>query len=220
MLFFGHAGITIGIVKACQTLSTAGRSRRSGPSLKTEFGGVERSGLLLLDAVGDKMNSIDYRSVLLGSLLPDLVDKPMWIFTNANFQWAGRGYAHTFLFNFLLLIAGLILATRRNKTSLLTTCMCSFIHLVFDRIWLSPIILWWPLLGPIPRGPTEGWFPSLWHELISNPYVFVSEIVGFVIVLYVTLRLLARERAVHFLKTGDIDWRQPHNIGNEAVQHP
>lgn len=220
VLFFGHAGITTGIVKVCQTLSTTGGRRRRGPSYRTKSGGVEVSGQPLLDEVGDKTNSIDYRFVLLGSLLPDLIDKPMWIFTDANFQWAGRGYAHTFLFNLLLLIAGLILATRRNKPSLLTICLCSFIHLVFDQMWLSPITLWWPLLGPIPRGPTEGWFSALWHGLISTPYVYVSEVVGFVVVLYVIFRLLASGKALHFLKTGHIDLRQPHDIGSEAAQQP
>jgi inner membrane protein len=151
------------------------------------------------------MRSIDYRFVLLGSLLPDIIDKPIWIFTNANFPWNGRGYAHTFLFNFVLLIAGLILTTRWNKIWLLTISLCSFIHLVLDQMWLDPTTLWWPFLGPIQREATAGWLLSLWSELISNPYVYVSEAVGLIITLYIALRLVASRRGMHFLKTGDID---------------
>ena len=79
------------------------------------------------------------------------------------------------------LLLGLILATRRNKTWLLTISLCSFIHLVFDQMWLNPATLLWPLLGPIQRGATAGWFSALWHELISDPYVYASETVGFII---------------------------------------
>ena len=216
MLFFGHIGITTGIVKVCQDVIAAS-SFVSKPRLEPQSGTTPGTKRLILSSVRVKMRSIDYRSVLLGSLLPDIIDKPAWMFTNSNFLWDGRGYAHTFLFNFSLLIASLVLTTRRNKTWLLTISLCSFIHLVFDQMWLNPTTLWWPLLGPIQRGATAGWFSALWHGLISNPYVYVPETIGFITTLYVALRLMVSGRVMHFLKTGDIDWSKP-LIGNKAAQ--
>jgi membrane-bound metal-dependent hydrolase YbcI (DUF457 family) len=206
MLFFGHIGITTGIVKVCQELIAARKPGNAEPSLESQSGTKSTGKRLLVDNIRDKMRAVDYRFVLLGSLLPDIIDKPVWMFTSSNFQWDGRGYAHTFLFNFVLFVAGLILATRRNKTWLLTISLCSFIHLVLDQMWLNPATLLWPLLGSIQRGATAGWFSTLWHELISDPYVYASETVGFIINLYTGFRLLMRGRVMHFLKTGHIGW--------------
>jgi hypothetical protein len=153
----------------------------------------------------DTIKSIDYRFVLLGSLLPDIIDKPMWLFTNNRLDWAGRGYAHTFLFNFILLAIGLILVIRWNKAWLVTIAICSFIHLIFDKMWQNPTTLWWPFLGSIPREATAGWLSELTEGLKTNPYVYISETVGFIITVYLALRLVIRKRVTHFLKTGDLD---------------
>lgn len=217
MLFFGHIGITTGIVKVCQELIMASKLGHNKTYLEPQSGTVSSTKRLLLDGIRDKMRSIDYRFVLLGSLLPDIIDKPVWMFTNSNFQWNGRGYAHTLLLNFVLLVIGLILATRRNKTRLLTISLSSFIHLVFDQMWLNPTTLLWPLMGPIQRGPTIGWLASLWHGLISNPYIYISETMGFIITLYIALCLMVSGRMMHFLKTGDIDWSKPLR-GNKAAE--
>ena len=205
MLFFGHIGITTGLVKVSQNLVVGRKSGYSENYLKPHYGKAQIRQYILLDGIRNKIKSIDYRFVLIGSLLPDIIDKPMWFFTSNNFAWAGRGYAHTFLFNLLLLIGGLILVTRWSKTWLITIALCGFIHLVFDQMWLNTTTLWWPLLGPIPREATVGWLTSMVQGLISNPYVYISETVGFIITLYIALRLIISRRVRHFLKTGDIE---------------
>ena len=206
MLFFSHIGITTGLVKVCQELVTCRKPCYSEICLKPQSGTAQSRKRVLLNIIRDKMKSIDYRFVLLGSLLPDIIDKPIWVFTSNNFKWGGRGYAHTFLFSFLLFIVGFMLVTRWKKNWLITISLCSFIHLVFDHMWLNTTTLWWPLLGSIQRTITAGWLPSLWHGLISNPYDYVTETMGFIITLYIGLRLIMSGRVMQFLKTGDIDW--------------
>ena len=205
MLFFGHIGITTGVVKVCQKLTTGRKSVRSEIPLKLHSAKDLSKHFILRGSIYDKIKSIDYRFVLLGSLLPDIIDKPMWLFTSSHFDWAGRGYAHTFLFNFLLLAIGLILVVRWNKTWLVTIALCSFIHLIFDQMWLTPTTLWWPLMGSIPREATVGWVSALTHGLKTNPYVYVSETMGFIITLYLSLRLVIQKREANFLKTGNLD---------------
>ena len=205
MLFFGHIGITTGVVKVCQKLTTGRKSVHSEIPGKLHSIKDQNKHFFLQGNIYDKIKSIDYRFVLLGSLLPDIIDKPMWLFTSNQFDWAGRGYAHTFLFNFFLLILGLILVTRWNKTWLITIALCSFIHLIFDQMWLNPTTLWWPLMGPISREATVGWLSSLTQRLKTNPYVYVSETAGFIITLYLSLRLVIQKRVTHFLKTGNLD---------------
>jgi membrane-bound metal-dependent hydrolase YbcI (DUF457 family) len=208
MLFFGHIGITTGVVKICQELTLGRESNRNEILLKSQSGKVQCRQHNPRDNIRDKIAAIDYRFVFLGSLLPDIIDKPMWLFTANNLGWAGRGYAHTFLFSLLLLIGGLILASRWNKTWLITVAVGCFFHLIFDQMWLNPTALWWPLLGPIPREAPAGWLFSLAEGLMSNPYVYISETVGFIITCYIGLRLMISGRVRYFLKTGDIDWRK------------
>jgi len=209
MLFFGHVGITTGIVKVCQELVTTRRFGQNKAYADPKSGTTQARKHLLTDNLRDKMRSVDYRFLILGSLLPDIIDKPIWMFTASNFPWNGRGYAHTFLFNFVLLIIGLILSICLGKTWFLTISVGSFFHLIFDQMWRLPVTLWWPLLGPIPRETTAGWLPSLWQALISNPYIYISETIGFIIILYLFLRLLVSHRVIFFLKTGNIDWNVP-----------
>ena len=120
MLLFGHIGITAGVVKACETLVSVSRpdnSYQSGSS--SRFGIVIRKKRLrlhhLLTGIKGRIKSIDYRIVLLGSLLPDIIDKPLWLFAGSYIAPSGRGYAHTLLFNLALFICGLILIRYRKS---------------------------------------------------------------------------------------------------------
>ena len=75
MLLFGHLGITLA---ATQTFAVLwqGKKRFS--------------------------ESIDYRLVLLGSMLPDIIDKPLGGFIFKDALGSGRIYAHTLIFLLLL----------------------------------------------------------------------------------------------------------------------
>jgi inner membrane protein len=205
MLFFGHIGLTIGITKVFQNLMTSQRrdleisSSRFQPS--TNRGRKDT----LLIGIQKKMRFIDYRFILLGSLLPDIIDKPVWLFTSSSVRWDGRGYSHTFLFSFVLLVIGLVLAARRKKAQLLTISVESFFHLIFDQMWLNPIALWWPLLGTIPREQIPNYLALLWEQFLSDPYTYVSESLGLIILVYISIRIITKKRVRYFLKTGHID---------------
>jgi membrane-bound metal-dependent hydrolase YbcI (DUF457 family) len=152
------------------------------------------------------MKLIDYRFILLGCLLPDIIDKPLWLFTNnIFFNWDGRGYSHTFLFSLVLLVFGLILAARWKKVQLLTVSAASFLHLVFDMMWLNPTALWWPLLGPIPREQIEGYLLFLWNGLLSDPYTYISECLGLIIILFIGIRVIWKNKVTDFIKTGGLN---------------
>jgi inner membrane protein len=205
MLFFGHIGLTIGITRVCQDLITYQRrgQNNSPDNYQPEANIVKKRNSLV--GIQQKMRFIDYRFILLGSLLPDIIDKPVWLFTSSSVRWDGRGYSHTFLFSFVLLIIGLVLAARWKKAQLLTISVGSFFHLIFDQMWLNPTALWWPLLGPIPREQIPNYLALLWEQFLSNPYTYVSESLGLIILVYISIRIITKKRVVYFLKTGHID---------------
>lgn len=208
MLLFGHIGITAGVVKACDTLVSMSRPDNSyEPGSNSRFGIVIRKQRLrlhhLLSGIKGRIGSIDYRIVLLGSLLPDIIDKPLWLLAVGYIAPSGRGYAHTLLFNLALFICGLILF-RYRKSWLLIISLCSFMHLIFDQIWNSPVVLLWPLLGPIPEKETTGWLFNITQALFSYPSVYIPEIIGLVIVLLFAYRLMIRRSFISFIRSGAV----------------
>ena len=208
MLLFGHIGITAGVVKAYDILvsmTKPGSSYQLDSSSK--LGTVIKKKRLrlhyLLNGIKGRIGSIDYRLVLVGSLLPDIVDKPVWFFASSDTFPGGRDYAHTLLFNLVLFISGLVLI-RYRKSWLLIISLSSFMHLILDQMWNSPVVLLWPLLGPLPKEETVGWLSNIFQILFSSPELYVPEIAGFLIVSLFAYRLVVSKSVINFLKNGAI----------------
>lgn len=117
MLLFGHIGVTFGVFFGLAFFI---------PQLRT---------------------IIDPTYLVIGSLLPDLIDKPLGLvifpFTIAN----GRMIAHTLLFSFTPFLIGLYLYDKSGDIKVLTLASCSIFHLMEDQMWASPRTLFWPLFG-------------------------------------------------------------------------
>src|SRR5215208_3355598 len=94
--------------------------------------------------------SLDHRLIVVGSLLPDVVDAP-----------TGRaGVGHSLLASAVLL-AAVVLATRgrrRLRRSLVALAIGTFLHLVLDGIWTNRQVFLWPFAG---TGLGDARLPSL-----------------------------------------------------------
>lgn len=122
---------------------------------------------------------MNYGLIILGSLLPDIIDKPLgMLLLPLN---SGRIFGHTLLFIFVLLLIGL------KYRKFLFLSFASFLHLIEDEMWNVPETLFWPLLGDFPAGEY-----SSFHEYIADEVskyspsfstTFIFEVVGFVIAL-------------------------------------
>jgi len=123
-----------------------------------------------------------YPLIIVGSILPDLIDKPLGRIILP--LGSGRLIGHTLMFLLILIIIGLFLGL---YWQMLMLALADALHLIEDRMWEQPAILLWPLLGGFQ-----------FHEAISiNDYIlgllqgfqpsfsitFVSEVAGFVILL-------------------------------------
>ena len=209
MLFFGHIGITAGVIKACDLLQSRIKPDDGHqPGLESEVGTVfDRVRLYLhrwLGRIKSRTSSVDYRIVLLGSMLPDIIDKPLWFFIDGDTSLSGRDYSHTLLFSLVLLVGGMVLLKHR-RAWLLILSLSSFMHLIFDEMWNNPVTLLWPLLGPLLAEKTVGWFSNIIQALFSQPGAYVPEIIGLVIVLLFAYRLLVKKRVVTFIRRGVVE---------------
>jgi inner membrane protein len=175
LLVFGHPGITLGV-----TLAISSPPSRIGAFLKR----------------------LDLRFLLVGSLLPDIIDKPVGDFFFHETISNGRIFSHTLLFLLIISIAGYLL-WRRGHLWLAALAIGSFWHLVLDEIWLSPRTLFWPLFGFHFEklgidNPIGYWL----HSLFSNPAVYIPEIIGALVLMWFVVRLIRRRALVSFLKSG------------------
>jgi membrane-bound metal-dependent hydrolase YbcI (DUF457 family) len=111
----------------------------------------------------------------LGSMLPDIIDKPMGLIVFGS-PSMGRTFAHTLLF--LMLLSALCLHSRDIRFISLTWGL--LIHLSLDVMWNSPETLLWPLLGPFPSAPLLNTMSYLEMVLsgLKNPSILIPEVAG------------------------------------------
>lgn len=93
--------------------------------------------------------AIDHRVLILGALLPDLVDAPL----------GGARVAHAVVASAVLL--GAVMVVTRGRRSArrrwLALPIGTFVHLLADAVWTREKTFWWPFLG----GDLTGALPSL-----------------------------------------------------------
>jgi len=134
--------------------------------------------------------AIDHRLVVLGVLLPDVVDGP----------WGGARVMHTVAASASLLAAVMVVSRRRRllRRQLLALPIGTFLHLVLDGIWTPAGVFWWPFLG---WGFHRATLPSAAHPLILT---LAEESAGAAALAWVWLRfgLGDRGRRAEFLRTG------------------
>ena len=125
---------------------------------------------------------LDYRLVMLGSMLPDLIDKPLGHFILRDTLNNGRIYGHTLAFALALLVFSLV-ALRIGKAGPVVVWLGLMAHLALDGMWQSPDTLLWPLYG---------WsFPVLeysffWDNLrnLARPENLIPELMGLAVLVY------------------------------------
>jgi hypothetical protein len=170
------------------------------------FGHVGLTGLAAATAEKyiDKLK-IDYRLVLIGSVLPDLIDKPIGRILFAEAFNSGRIFAHTLLFVLGLYGISSYHWYKYRKIGWLVVAESCLLHDVFDTIWTIPQTFFWPFLGwEFYTNPEEQWLASVLTKLITDPLVFVPEFIGLMIVLYTVWQLTAHRKLKSFLKNGKL----------------
>ena len=103
-----------------------------------------------------KDTAIDYRLVMLGALLPDLVD--VW--------FGGARVLHTLAFSVGLLVVVMIgtRGRRLQRRRMLAIPIGTFCHLLLDAVWTRAHTFWWPFLGSAFDGASG--LPSLGRPVV------------------------------------------------------
>ena len=204
MLILGHAGI---ILSAAVLLSGAATVFRSP---------IPRQEKTAVASPDDPLNQpeswltslvrhVDIRLLLLGSLLPDIIDKPLGHIFFRETLSSGRTIGHTLFFLILITLAGLFLYRRGKKTWLLVVSFCVLAHLILDQMWKTPETLLWPFFGfAFEKHDITSWIPDTLDALATKPEVYIPELVGGLVIIWFAWEILRRRKLLSFIKYGQI----------------
>jgi inner membrane protein len=223
MLLFAHTGITLGAAYVLQKvgetrkLNTAGIATTSNPgnlntadSQTTKLKSGKLTGYsgtlgIFCTELADK---VDYRLILVGSLLPDFIDKPLGNIFLSHIFANGRIFAHTLLFLFLILALAIILFQTRKQVWVFYLLFGTMTHFLLDQIWLTPGTLFWPSLGSTFMKYPEMDIITLiisWHNgLITEPVTYIGETVGCISLIFFGIKILVQKQVKAFLLRGTI----------------
>ncbi len=106
-----------------------------------------------------------------GSVLPDLIDKPLGHIFLAKSLDYGRIYAHTLLFISVFLIAGFILSLhyRRVGPIILATIAGILSHQLLDFMWAEAANWCWPVFGPFEGDVPAGFLVNAFFSELTSP---------------------------------------------------
>lgn len=150
---------------------------------------------------------MDLRMLLLGALLPDLVDTPIGL---VFFDSLGsvRLFTHGLLLAATVMMA-VVVGTRRGRPRKLWMPLAIglLFHIVLDALWLDPETLWWPLFGVsfTAAGPaTAGAYVT---AVLTDWKVWLAELAGlaYLIYLWSAARLSDSEVRRQFLADGRVN---------------
>jgi len=204
MLLFGHLGITLGAAIAAQgTKQYFERNSTNGHVISTDknkSGISPRRTKFSLNNITEMLGKhIDVRFLLVGAILPDIIDKPLGLLNIGS----GRSISHTLLFLLIFTLLGLILYAARKWKRILVLAAGIMAHLILDSMWLNPHTLFWPFYGRhFSEGNPSDWLSRWWSLLMGDPIVLIFEATGFLIVAYFVYFLFKQRKLKTFLIDG------------------
>lgn len=179
MLLLSHLGITLGFAK-----------------------GLEK--VMSCRGMNEFTDLIDYRLVFLGSMLPDIIDKPLGGIVLTETLGNGRIYSHTLLFLLFLLITGTLLCSKYKRPGLFVVAGGSTIHCILDGMWLFPETFLWPVYGwSFPKADPENWL-RLWANLLTYPQYYIPELIGGTIIIIFIAELVKSKNLHCFMVNGRV----------------
>jgi membrane-bound metal-dependent hydrolase YbcI (DUF457 family) len=136
--------------------------------------------------------AVDYRLVMVGAVLPDLLDGP----------FGGPRVMHTLLASVVLLLVVMVATGHRRarRRQLLALPIGTFLHLLLDGMWTRSHLFWWPFLG---RHLTDRRLPSFDRPV---GLIVAEELIGAALLLWLVrrFRLVDPDRRATFVRTGHL----------------
>lgn len=197
MLLLAHAGLTLGAALFLSSVLISNNSSdieednaktSPSPSLKNPATSSTFSNRAK-QWFANWVKHINVKPLLLGALLPDIIDKPLGIYLGRKVFSNGRIFCHTLLFPILVAGVELISNRRRDKTWRPNLTFGILTHLILDQMWRTPNTLLWPLHGTtFKKEDTSDWVNKMLRTLVTDPGTYVPELLGTGVLIWLTLK--------------------------------
>lgn len=124
------------------------------------------AGFILYEFFHDRMIIV---YVAAGSVLPDIIDKPLGYIVLGSTLDNGKIFFHSLIIVFLFFLTGLIVWKYYRSPAFLFIALGISLHQILDRMWLHPVNWYYPLLGPFETGTNNDYFMrAITTELTSG----------------------------------------------------
>jgi inner membrane protein len=157
---------------------------------------------------------VDVRFLLVGAILPDLVDLPLGTLFLGDRYSTGELWLHSLLLPTLYMSIVLLTTRRgRRRRAWMALGIGWLLHLLLDGMWTAQEVFLWPFFGlEIPSGPEPFW-PLAWERALSDPWRWAKELVGigYLMWLWISLGMSDRGRRRETLETGRLPDHVPSN---------
>lgn len=203
MLILGHVGITIGASLVVSGVKKALQSIATKKAIMSEA--IPHKVAADTSLFVFWIKHIDIRMLILGSLLPDIIDKPVGHLLFREYFSNGRIFSHTLIFFIIISIFGLFYSRHYHKNRFPFLSFGILIHLALDQMWSAPRTLFWPVLGlAFDKTDISDWVGGIWQSLYTDPSVYIPEIVGFAIIVLVLSQLIKNNALYSFISNSNI----------------
>jgi hypothetical protein len=148
---------------------------------------------------------VDIRYLVLGALLPDLIDLPIGTVVLADRYATGELWFHSLLAPTLYMSIVLLATSRgRARRAWMALGVGWLLHLLLDGVWVDREVFGWPFFGfEIPVGESQYW-EHAWERAFSDPWRWVKEALGmgYLVWLWIGLGLGDADRRTGVRRTG------------------
>jgi inner membrane protein len=133
---------------------------------------------------------VDVRFLLLGAILPDLIDLPIGTLFLADRYSTGELWFHSLVLPSIYMALVLVLTRRgQRRRAWMALGIGWLLHLVLDATWVNQEVFLWPLFGlEIPASAAPFW-PLAWERALSDPWRWLQEVAGLAYMIWLWLAL-------------------------------
>lgn len=150
---------------------------------------------------------MDLRLLLLGALLPDLIDTPVGLVALPALG-SVRLVGHSLIFA-TALMALVMVATRRGRPRKrwMPLAVGVLVHLFLDAMWTDPETLWWPIFGADFSQNGFADVAEYLRAVFTSQVMWAGEVVGLAYLAEMARRggLAGRAARSEFIRTGRIN---------------
>jgi membrane-bound metal-dependent hydrolase YbcI (DUF457 family) len=212
MLLFAHLGITLGTAAIAAGVNSAVHKETRQDD--NQAADTHNSTILYrLKSIAATIGScfkilsrkIDSRAILIGAVLPDIIDKTIGHVILAGVLDNGRIFAHSLLFLLLVTITGVLVNSYSHNKFVLFMAYGLLMHLILDSMWLNPHTLFWPLLGITFEPGEPGNYLLYMLNSLGGLNVLIPEIIGFLVIASYGIWVISKKRVLSLIKYGKFE---------------